>query len=181
MAEANACYTHVNFQEASTVYHQFYETISKPFRSERAKRSLVLIDKGLVALVAIVFIGIALWLVVHQDERAVRYMIVCAISFVALSALRAKIDRPRPYEAFDISPIILKKTQGKSFPSRHIFSATVIACALLWLNAWLGLAGFAAMAAIAIVRVVGGVHYPSDVVAAAVFGINCGMFGFFFW
>lgn len=160
-------------------YEDFYRKVSGPVRRRPGgARALVLADKALVAIVAATFLGIAAWLAVRQDARVLRYLAVCAVSFAALSALRAALDWPRPYESFDIDPLVHKDTRGKSFPSRHIFSASVIACALLWLNAWLGAAGFAATAAIAVIRVVGGVHFPRDVVAGAAMGILCGVIGF---
>ena len=161
------------------MYPQFYEKISAPLRRRPgASRALAVADKALVAIVATAFVGIGAWLALHQDVRIVRYLIVCAVSFVALSALRAELNWQRPYERYPIDPLIVKETRGKSFPSRHIFSAAVIACALLWLDVRLGVAGFAATVAIALVRVVGGVHFPRDVIAGTALGVLCGLLGF---
>lgn len=161
------------------MYEKFYIAISKPFRQRAgAMRALAAADKLLVALFAASFIGTAAWLALNHDFRTIRYLVVCAISFVALSALRAGLNWPRPYELFDIEPLIPKGTRGKSFPSRHVFSAAVIACALLWLNTWLGVASLAATAFLAMLRVVGGVHFPRDVIVGAALGISCGILGF---
>ncbi|MFR5847382.1 MAG: phosphatase PAP2 family protein [Streptococcus salivarius] len=59
---------------------------------------------------------------------------------------------------------------GKSFPSRHVFSATVIAMLALTLNPWLGGAMLFLAMALALLRVLGGVHYPSDVLAGYAIG-----------
>ena len=161
------------------MYEQFYDSISEPFRRKPGgAQALASADKVLVAVVAVTFLGIAAWLALHQDMRVIRYLLVCAVSFFALSALRSKLNWARPYEMFNIDPLIKKDTVGKSFPSRHIFSASVIACALMWLNVWLGIAGFAIMAVIAVIRVIGGVHFPRDVIAGATLGILCGAIGF---
>ena len=37
-----------------------------------------------------------------------------AVSFVLLTVVRAWINRPRPYEAFEVSPVIKKDTKGNS-------------------------------------------------------------------
>ena len=165
-------------EKTDAMYPTFYMRISGPFQTPGARRALSMADKVLVVAVAATFLGIGAWLALHQDMRVVRYLSVCAVSFVALSTLRAILNRPRPYEAFDIDPLIPKDTQGKSFPSRHVFSAAVIACALLWMSPWLGTLGFAATAVLSVVRVVGGVHFPRDVIAGALLGIACGIVGF---
>jgi len=162
------------------VYRQFYETISAPFRANPTRtRCLVEADKVLVAMVAGAYCVSLVWLVVMQDERLWRMLLVPAISAAAVSALRAALDRPRPYEIYDIDPLIKKGTRGRSFPGRHVFSAAVIACAILYLNIGWGIVAFFAMAAIAYVRVVGGVHFPRDVVVGATLGVLCGIVGFF--
>lgn len=161
------------------MYPVFYESISAPFRQRPGRaQALATADKALVAVVAAAFVGIGAWLAVHHDARIVRYLVVCTVSFAGLSALRAGLNRPRPYEAHAINPLVKKDTCGKSFPSRHVFSATVISCALLWLNVALGIAGFIATAALSALRVVGGVHFPRDVIVGAALGIVCGLIGF---
>ncbi|WP_172135098.1 phosphatase PAP2 family protein [Adlercreutzia sp. ZJ473] len=92
---------------------------------------------------------------------------VPAALFAACSLLRRAVNAPRPYEALPIDPLIKKDTRGKSFPSRHTFSMFAIAAA--WMT-FLPAAGAALMAAgvfMGGVRVLGGVHYPRDVVAGA--------------
>ena len=43
--------------------------------------------------------------------------------------LRAAINRPRPYEALNFTPLFPKDTKGQSMPSRHCFSAAAIVAA----------------------------------------------------
>lgn len=161
------------------MYPEFYERISAPFRQRHnGARALTIADKALVIMVAVTFLGIGAWLAMHHDARTVRYLVVCAVSFAGLSALRAGLNRPRPYETHAINPLIKRGTRGKSFPSRHVFSAAVISCALLWLNMALGVAGFIATAALSALRVVGGVHFPRDVIVGTALGIVCGLIGF---
>ena len=102
-------------------------------------------------------------------------VLVPAVGFIAVSALRVVVGEPRPYESLDIEPLIQKDTSRRSFPSRHVFSAFVIAMA--WL-AWcvpVGVALLVASAILAVVRVLGGVHWPRDVVAGALMGVAAGL------
>lgn len=92
-----------------------------------------------------------------------------------LSLGRSLYNRPRPYQTWAIQPLIKKDSLGKSFPSRHVFSATVIAMLALTLNPWLGGAMLFLAGALAFLRVLGGVHYPSDVMAGYAIGILVGL------
>lgn len=108
----------------------------------------------------------------------VRAVLVPGLSFAAVTLVRARLNRPRPYEVLDIDPLIHKDTRGKSFPSRHVFSIFMIAMA--WL-AWCPPAGAVLMLPsvfMAAVRVLGGVHWPRDVIAGAIVAVSCGVVGF---
>ena len=59
------------------------------------------------------------------------YLFIPASGFVILSFLRKKINAPRPYEEWDIKPLLDRDSPGQSMPSRHVFSATIISMACL--------------------------------------------------
>ena len=102
-------------------------------------------------------------------------LVIPAVSFALLTVVRAQINRPRPYEAWPINPLIHKDTKGNSMPSRHVFSSAVIAMA--WLAFWppAGIFFLAVTAAAAVIRVLGGVHDPSDVAAGFAAGVAAGI------
>lgn len=161
------------------MYTDWYEHIAAPFRTApNAASALNMLDKALVALVAAAYLGVLAWLALTGDPRLARATLVPGIGFVATSVVRAAIDAPRPYELYDIDPLIKKDTHGKSLPSRHIFSAAVIACTLFWLNPWWGALAFIACAIVSYCRVIGGVHFPRDVVTALLFAFLCALVGF---
>ena len=108
-------------------------------------------------------------------QELIIYLAIPGISFVAVSIFRKCYNAKRPYEIYDFKPLIPKDTIGKSFPSRHVFSATTIAMFTLLLNPWLGGTMLFLAAILAILRVLGGVHYPSDVLAGYVIGILVGL------
>lgn len=113
----------------------------------------------------------------YSFEKA---LLVPGISFVLLSVGRALLNRPRPYEAFGIAPVIPKETKGNSFPSRHVFSATMISMTFLLMSpwSWLGLVFFFFSVSLAVVRVISGVHYISDVLAGIFIAVIAGILGY---
>lgn len=54
------------------------------------------------------------------------YILVPASGFVLLTLVRKRINQPRPYETWEIIPLLDKDSLGNSMPSRHVFSATII-------------------------------------------------------
>ncbi len=107
-------------------------------------------------------------------------LLVPGISFVLVTVLRRAIDAPRPYTVFNTPPVIPKDTRGNSFPSRHAFSIFIIGmtfCACCPLP-WAGPVVLALGCVLAVLRVVGGVHFPRDVIAGAALGVALGWIGF---
>lgn len=152
-----------------------YIKITQPFRDnpEMAK-GIHILNKAFTMLMYVSYPCLLIYLFFSQYADWVRATLVPAISFVLLTLIRKGINRRRPYEAFGISSAIPKKTKGNSFPSRHVFSATIIAMTFLFMSPWmwLGVVFLIVTVGLAIIRVVSGVHYPSDVVA----GVLCGIF-----
>ena len=99
------------------------------------------------------------------------YILVPASGFVLLTLVRKWINQPRPYEAWGIVPLLDKDSSGNSMPSRHVFSATIISMACLHANLPVGLILLVLSALLGLVRVLGGVHYPKDVLV----GYACGL------
>ena len=106
-------------------------------------------------------------------------LLIPGISFIILSILRDRINAPRPYEVFDIPPVIDKKTTGHSFPSRHIFSIFVIATTIFYFFPVFGILLAIVGALLAANRVIGGVHFLRDVIAGALSGIAAGVIGYY--
>ena len=108
------------------------------------------------------------------------YLIVPASGFVILSLFRKKINAPRPYEEWDIKPLLDRDSPGQSMPSRHVFSATIISMACLHASLSVGVILLVFSALLGLVRVLGGVHYPKDVVVGYICGLVWGVLFFLF-
>ena len=106
------------------------------------------------------------------------YVFVPATGFVILSFLRKKINAPRPYEEWDIKPLLDRDSPGQSMPSRHVFSATIISTACLHASLTMGMICLTLSAFLGLVRVLGGVHFPKDVVVGYICALVWGVLFF---
>ena len=113
-------------------------------------------------------------------KQVLIYVFIPASGFVILSFLRKKINAPRPYEEWDIKPLLDRDSPGQSMPSRHVFSATIISMACLHASLSVGVISLVLSALLGLVRVLGGVHFPKDVVVGYICGLAWGVLFFLF-
>ena len=106
------------------------------------------------------------------------YLFIPASGFVILSLLRKKINASRPYEVWEIVPLLDRDSPGQSMPSRHVFSATIISMACLHASLTMGMICLTLSALLGLVRVLGGVHYPKDVVVGYICALVWGVLFF---
>lgn len=157
---------------------KIYEKIAGPIRKySYGAKTINLLNKLTTISVYLTYPIVLFILIYNRDIRFWNTVITPAISFVLLSMFRSYINLPRPYELLNIDPIIEKSTVGNSFPSRHVFSVFVIAMTLYYISNPLGIILMVIGLMISIIRVIGGVHFPRDVIAGAIIGILCGIIG----
>lgn len=113
-------------------------------------------------------------------KQVLIYVFVPASGFVILSLLRKKINAPRPYEEWDIKPLLDRDRPGQSMPSRHVFSATIISITCLHASLSVGVILLILSAILGLVRVLGGVHFPKDVVVGYICALVWGVIFFLF-
>jgi membrane-associated phospholipid phosphatase len=155
---------------------EMYLKMTKPFREHPdMARSLHNWNRIFTAGVFAGYVLILLWLFFHRSEGLLRAILIPMDGFIMVSVMRILIRRPRPYEKFGVAPVIPKETKGKSFPSRHVFSAAVIAMSLMSVPEVFvcGVVFLVVAIAVAVVRVLSGVHYISDVIAGFAFAAVC--------
>ena len=108
------------------------------------------------------------------------YILVPAFGFVLLTLVRKWINQPRPYETWEIVPLLDKDSSGNSMPSRHVFSATIISMACLHASLSVGVILLVLSALLGLVRVLGGVHFPKDVLVGYICALVWGVIFFLF-
>lgn len=154
-------------------YDIFYKKIRDKFGGyEKQIRVTNKILTGITYVSYPVFLALLFF---TKDKRFLKCVAVPAVGFVLLTLFRKAINRSRPYEKFKIEPIIKKDTKGKSMPSRHIYSITVIAMTFLYVYRPLGILFLLFSAFLAVIRVIGGVHYPTDVSVGYILGLLTGL------
>lgn len=158
-----------------------YIKMTQPFRENPGMaKGIHIANKLCTGTMYLAYPLLLIYQFLQKDAGLLRSLTVPAISFVLLSIFRDKCNRPRPYETFQMPPVIKKDTKGHSFPSRHVFSAAMIALTFLWMSPWmwLGALFLCVTAVLAVVRVVSGVHYISDVLAGIIVAVIASVIGF---
>lgn len=162
-------------------YATFYNKLTRSFQNKpTATRCLQVVNSLLTKIMYLIYPLMLIYLFCAQSNRLLAFILIPALSFVLVSVVRKLLNAPRPYEVWNITPLILKNTKGQSMPSRHVFSATIISMAILQLNLIWGIFFLISSLVIALCRVLGGVHYPRDVMAGFLVGIICGLLLFLF-
>lgn len=158
-----------------------YIRLTQPFREhKKLALALLMVNKAVTYLMPCLYVLLIAYYIMNKNVALERTLIVPLDGFIILSVVRFLINRPRPYEKFGIPPVIKKDTKGKSWPSRHVFSAVIIGMTYLLWSPFVYAGVFILVAAVflMIVRVLSGVHYVSDVLAGYAIGVLAGIIGF---
>lgn len=160
-----------------------YGKIEKYFRSHEGMLKALNILYKYIPMVVFVAYPIMLIFVLSKygilSTEFLKVFLVPLCTFIAVTLLRYFLNFQRPYEKYDINPLIKKDKKGQSFPSRHSVSIFIIAMANLYISVYAGVTFLGLGLIICVTRVVAGVHFIRDVLAGALISILIG-FVFFF-
>ena len=159
-------------------YQEWYDYIAANIENRPFLLSLLrTFNRFMVVVMPIVYLTLLTTIYFREGfgKQVLMYVFIPASGFVILSFLRKKINAPRPYEVWEIIPLLDRDSPGQSMPSRHVFSATIISMACLHASLTMGMICLTLSALIGLVRVLGGVHFPKDVlvgyICALVWGV----------
>ena len=149
----------------------------KVYENRTLTEILKIIDNAIVFLVGYALLYQTALLLTENILFAVSVIGILALPFFAVTIARCITRAKRPYELFDFYEIKPKKSVGKSFPSRHAYSAFAIGVVLLWFSLPVGVGVLLLAALLSVIRVLLGIHFPRDVIAGALIGLFSGAFG----
>ena len=164
-------------------YQEWYDHIAGKIKNNTLfLRLLRVFNRFMTVVMPIVYLTllVATYLQEGLGKQVLMYVFVPASGFVILSLLRKKLNAPRPYEVWEIVPLLDRDSPGQSMPSRHVFSATIISMACLHASLSVGLILLILSAILGLVRILGGVHYPKDVVVGYMCALVWGVLFFLF-
>ena len=164
-------------------YQEWYGHVAGNIKNKSFLLSLLRVFNRLMTVVMpIVYLTLLVTNYLQQGfgKQVLMYVFVPASGFVILSLFRKKINAPRPYEEWDIKPLLDRDSPGQSMPSRHVFSATIISVACLHASLTMGMICLTLSVFLGLVRVLGGVHFPKDVVVGYACGLVWGVIFFLF-
>ena len=156
--------------------NRYEKLLYRVYRDESLAEMLKISSYAIVLMTAYAFFVRLLALIASPTEL-IKLLAVTGAPFVLVSLMRRFINAPRPYELLEFYKRKPKGKEGKSFPSRHVFSVFIIATVLIPTDPLLSAALFAAGALLAFLRVALGIHFVRDVVAGALIGAATGGIG----
>ena len=164
-------------------YQEWYDHIAGKIENKSFLLSLLKsFNRFMTVVMPIVYLTLLVITYLQQGlgKQVLMYVFVPASGFVILSLLRKKLNAPRPYEVWEIVPLLDRDSHGQSMPSRHVFSATIISMVCFHISPTIGMACLTLSAFLGLVRVLGGVHYPKDVVVGYICALSWGVIFFLF-
>ena len=164
-------------------YQEWYDHIASKIENKPIfLRLLRTFNRFMTVVMPMIYLTLLATTYLQQGlgKQVLIYVFIPASGFVILSFLRKKINAPRPYEEWDIKPLLDRDSPGQSMPSRHVFSATIISMACMHASLPIGMICLTLSAFLGLVRVLGGVHYPKDVVVGYICGLVWGVIFFLF-
>ena len=143
-------------------YQEWYGHVASNIKNKPfLLRSLRAFNRFMTVVMPMIYLTLLAITYLQQGlgEQVLIYVFIPASGFVILSFLRKKINAPRPYEEWDIKPLLDRDSPGQSMPSRHVFSATIISVACMHASLTMGMICLTLSAFLGLVRVLGGVRF----------------------
>ena len=151
--------------------------LKKIYNSPKISLSLKIISHASALMGVFAYAVLLIYSYIEEPILALKIVVSASIPYIIVSLVRRLVKAPRPYELYDFYKTPPKNKEGQSFPSRHVFSAFVIATLSYTVSVWMLAAVSIFGICLAVCRVLLGIHFVRDVVAGALIGIVSGIIG----
>ena len=148
------------------------------YNSYGATRALKLVSHLVTLLSVAAFFVLVFFFWRISFFSLARYLLILGVPFLCVTLVRRWINAPRPFELYDFYILPPRKECGRSFPSRHAYSAFAIGAALSYVSLPLGIALLILGALMCCARVLLGLHFVRDVACGAAVGVISVLLGF---
>lgn len=162
-------------------YKTYYSCIYTWFQGHpRMYALLKTLDRFIPCVAAVLYLILILRCIffIKDGFLCLKVFLIPLTGFIFVTVFRRRLNVLRPYTKYHFKPLIAKEKAGESFPSRHVFSITVIAMSWLYVETPVGILLWVLSVLLAATRVLGGVHYLKDVAVAALISVVFGFAGF---
>ncbi len=161
------------------MYKEKYDKIYDYFTKKPHRlKILQFLSKASAIIGYVAYIVLIAYLLLTENEKIYKCIYVPALTFLFATVVRKVLNFPRPYEKYDITPLVKKDTKGKSFPSRHVVCLAIISASWIYVYLPAGIFMCILTAVVMVIRPLSGVHFPRDTAAGALFSIVCAFLGF---
>lgn len=144
----------------------YYFTVSNKLISNTA----IYITKISSKFFSIIYFSVGAWLIHINDPRLRTFILVPAAVYLAVKLIPIFYNRQRPFAEYDVKSLV-KQREDHSFPSTHAASSMIISLVFLNINPFLGELMIFIAILTAFSRIMLGVHYPTDIIAAWVMAV----------
>ena len=129
------------------------------------KKIISFLEKYLTALFIFIYPCMIIYLIKIKSPLLLITLIKPLSGLITVKCMRKVLNRPRPFEILPLTPAVFHN-RGESFPSNHTFSGAIISLMCLPLSLPLSIILFLMTILIGITRILCGLHYISDIIAA---------------
>ncbi len=153
------------------------DLLKQVYCNRRLTFALKTASYAISAVSAAVFVLMTVLAYLRAPYEAVLLILVAGVPFFAVSGVRSLINAPRPYEVYKFYETAPRSKCGKSMPSRHVFSAMLIAVLSYTLSLPLAIVLAVLAVALGVIRVLLGIHFIRDVAVGCALGLILGTLG----
>ena len=159
-----------------------YPAMYRKIYSNRALTDMLRhLDRLIVLFISVAFMTyLAFFFCFHSPLRAILYMIVSGVPLLAITIMRRYLNFKRPYEVYDFESLGIEppsEKTGRSFPSRHAFSAFLVGTLMMEMMLPLGVVILVFALLLSVARILLGLHFLRDVLVGAALGVVLGVVG----